>query len=108
MSDFRVKPRALSSTTSRPRPSEQALLASGLPKGLFASSDVAFRRVDRVTSRNLEIEGGRVPRELVGEVKAGQWLRFERVEGGVQVTVDPEATQRGEERLMDLFQRLKR
>lgn len=109
MSDFRVRPRALSSTTAA-RLSEKEVSASGLPKDLFGWAKVAYRRVDRVTPTHVEVEGGRVPRSGLGEVKAGQWLRFAKLDGdgGVEVKVDLGATRRAEGRLADLFDVLKK
>jgi hypothetical protein len=106
MSEFRVRPRAISSTPTRF--SEREIHAAGLPKDLFGASNVAFRRVEKVTGTSLEVEGGRVPMGRLGAVKPGQWLRFSRVDGGVEVKVDHDATQRAEGRMADLFQQLKK
>lgn len=105
MSDFRVRPKAISSTPTRL--SEKEALASGLPKDPFGWSKVAFRRVEKVTRTHVEVEGGQVPRARLGDVKPGQWLRFSQVEGGIEVKVDLSATHRAESRMIDLFQQLK-
>jgi hypothetical protein len=75
---------------------------------MFAWGKIAFRRVDRVTPAFLEVDGAKLPRQLVKEAQQGQWLRFTKGEQGVvDVRVDARATNEGEARLKDLFQRLK-
>ncbi len=75
---------------------------------MFAWGKVAFRRVDKVTPAFLEVDGAKLPRGVVGEVQQGQWLRFTKTDANaVDVRVDLRATNQGEARLKDLFQRLK-
>jgi hypothetical protein len=103
MSDIRVKPPSPSSSgQTGPKASVE------LPAGLFGASTVAYRRIDRLTDEFAFIEGGRVARSALGPVKVGQWLRFTKLDGGVEVRVDLEASRRAEGRMADLFQQLKK
>lgn len=77
---------------------------------LFGWQRVAFRRVEAASASAVTIEvGGRaieLPRAVLPNVQADQWLRFERRGETVIARVDLSATLRGETRLADLFQRL--
>jgi hypothetical protein len=76
-------------------------------RDLFARGPVAFRRVDRVTPRAVEVGGVLLPRAAVaGPLVEGQWLRFERRGEVVDLRVDLRATLEGERRFSTLLSSL--
>lgn len=77
---------------------------------LFGWKRVVYCPVESVSALGVTVElGGRqvvLPRALVAQARADQWLRFERSGEVVRVQVDLFATLKGEARLADLFQQL--
>lgn len=79
---------------------------------LFGWQQVAFRRVEAVSTTHVSLDfGGRavaLPKALFPKLEVDQWVRFERQGAALAVSVDLRATLRAESRLTDLFQRLGR
>lgn len=88
-----------------PGVSEADLARLGLTGKAWGSTPQ--RRIDRVTSQHVEIEGVKLPRSAVkGQAVEGQWVKL-RLDGAqVKAEVDLSTTLRGEARLADLFQAL--
>ncbi|MCA2981826.1 MAG: hypothetical protein INH41_10595 [Myxococcaceae bacterium] len=91
-----------------------ALRTAGVStRALFGWRGVAFRRVEAVAASVVRLDVGSravtLPRVLLPEVKAGQWVRLEQgPRGAVRASVDLGATLEAESRLNALFVSLSR
>lgn len=106
---LRVPPRS-AQPIGLSRVSERQLADAGFDlKALFGWQKVAVRQVEEVTPAYIKVDGARLPRSLVaGNVVKDQWLKFSKgADGQVSVAVDLKATLVAEQRLNDLFVRLK-
>ncbi len=81
-------------------------------EALLGVRDEAFLRVDAVQGGFVFLELGTsrlaVRKAWLPRVKAGQWLKLERTDEGVEASVDLPATLDGEAKLMELFAALLR